>query len=102
MAMLFLELHRYGFVINGINWDHWLFPFGVLVMRSALVPRILGILLIIACFSYLAGSLTELVLPRYESVVGRIATIPEGIGELSIMFWLLIAGAKDQPLGDSA
>ncbi len=102
MAMLFLDLHRYGFVINGIFWGLWLFPFGVLVMRSALVPRILGILLIIACFSYLAGSLTDLLLPRYASVVGRIATIPEGIGELSIMFWLLIAGAKDQPLGDSA
>src|SRR5713226_6159796 len=102
MAMLFLDLHLYGFVINGIFWGLWLFPFGVLVMRSALVPRILGILVIIACFSYLAGSLTDLLLPRYASVVGRIATIPEGIGELSIMFWLLIAGAKDQPLGDSA
>ena len=102
MAMLFLDLHRYGFVVNGIFWGLWLFPFGVLVMRSALVPRILGVLLIIACFGYLAWSLTELLLPRYASVVGGIATIPEGIGELSIMFWLLIVGVKDQPLGDSA
>jgi uncharacterized protein DUF4386 len=102
MAMLFLDLHRYGFVINGIFWGLWLFPFGILVMRSGFLPRILGVLLIIACFSYLAGSLTGLLLPGYASVVGRITTIPEGIGELSIMFWLLIAGAKDQPLGASA
>jgi hypothetical protein len=102
MAMLFLDLHRYGFVINGIFWGLWLFPFGVLVMRSSFLPRILGVLLIVACFGYLAWSLTELLLPRYASVVGRITNIPEGVGELSIMFWLLIAGAKDQPLGDSA
>lgn len=102
MGMLLLNLHRYGFVINGIFWGLWLFPFGVLVMRSGFLPRVLGILLIVACFSYLAWSFTELLLPRYASVVGRITTIPEGIGELSIMLWLLIAGAKDQPLGASA
>src|SRR5260370_11459318 len=57
MAMLFLDLHRYGFVINGIFWGLWLFPFGVLVMRSALVPLSLSVLLLSACFSYLDCSL---------------------------------------------
>lgn len=88
--------------INGIFWGLWLFPFGVLVMRSGFLPRVLGILLIVACFSYLAWSFRKLLLPRYASVVGRITTIPEGIGELSTMFWLLIAGAKDRPLPDYA
>ena len=98
MAMLFLDLHRYGFVINGIFWGLWLFPFGLLVMRSGFFPRVLGVLLIIACFAYLSSSLTELLAPGYAHVVGRVANLAEAAGELSIMFWLLIKGANPKPL----
>jgi len=34
LAMLFLRLYAQGIVINEIFWGLWLFPFGVLVMRS--------------------------------------------------------------------
>lgn len=34
LAMLFLRLHGEGHVVNEIFWGLWLFPFGVLVMRS--------------------------------------------------------------------
>jgi hypothetical protein len=71
LAMLFLDLHRYGYVVGWIL-GLWLFPFGVLVFRSGFLPRILGVLLIAACFGYLADSLTPLLLPSYEDVVGRI------------------------------
>ncbi len=98
LAMLFLGLHRYGLVVNGIFWGLWLFPFGILVMRSGFLPRILGVLLIAACFGYLAGSLTSLLLPSYANVVSRLALIPEGVGELSMIAWLLIKGAKVQRL----
>jgi hypothetical protein len=66
-------------------------------MRSGFLPRILGILLIINCFAYPAISLTSLLLPSYVHVVNRFAIIPE-LGELEIMAWLLIKGAKVQPL----
>ena len=98
LAMLFLRLHRYGFVVNAIFWGLWLFPFGVLVMRSRFLPRILGVLLILACFAYLTGSLTSLLLPRYGSVVNEYALIPEAVGELSSALWLLIKGVKVSPL----
>jgi Domain of unknown function (DUF4386) len=52
MAMLFLDLHRYGYVVGWIL-GLWLFPFGVLVFRSGFLTRILGVLLIAACFGYL-------------------------------------------------
>jgi Domain of unknown function (DUF4386) len=96
LAMLFLRLHGQGIVINEIFWGLWLFPFGVLVMRSGFLPRILGVLLIVNCFAYLAVSLTSLLAPSYASVVNRFATIPE-TGELWIMLWLLIKGAKVEP-----
>jgi Domain of unknown function (DUF4386) len=97
MAMLLLDLHRYGYVVGWI-FGLFHFHFGVLVFRSGFLPRILGVLLIAACFGYLADSLTPLLLPSYEDVVGRIANIPLTLGEPAIILWLLIRGAKDQPL----
>jgi len=101
MAMLFLDLHRYGYVVGWIL-GLWLFPFGALVFRSGFLPRILGVLLIAAGFGYLADSLTPLLLPSYEGVVSRIANIPLTLGEPAIILWLLIRGAKDQPLEAAA
>jgi Domain of unknown function (DUF4386) len=37
IAMLFLDLHRYGYVVGWI-FGPWLFPFGVLVFRSGFLP----------------------------------------------------------------
>src|SRR2546430_15214978 len=93
LAMLFLRLHGQGNVINEIFWGLWLFPFGVLVKRSGFLPRILGVLLIVNCFAYLAQSLTSLLLPGYAGVVAQ-WTFPALFGELWIMLWLLIRGAK--------
>ncbi len=97
MAMLFLDLHRYGYVVGWI-FGLFHFHFGVLVFRSGFLPRILGVLLIAACFGYLVDSLTPLLLPGYANIVGRFASIPLTLGEPAIILWLLIMGAKDQPL----
>jgi len=97
LAMLFLDLHRYGYVVGWI-FGLFHFHFGVLVFRSGFLPRILGVLLIAACFGYLADSLTPLLLPAYANLVSRFASIPLTLGEPTIILWLLIMGAKDQPL----
>jgi hypothetical protein len=101
MAMLFLDLHRYGYIVGSI-FGLWLFPFGVLVFRSRFLPRILGVLLIAAGFGYLADTFTPLLLPSYANLVGRLASIPLTLGEPAIILWLLIRGAKDQPLQATA
>ena len=97
MAMLFLDLHGYGYVVGGV-FGVFHFHFGILVFRSGFLPRILGVLLIAAGFGYLAVSLTPFLLPGYANVVGRFATVPLALGEPAIILWLLIMGAKDQPL----
>jgi len=97
LAMLFLGLHRQGLAVNNIFWGLWLLPFGLLVMRSRFLPRILGFLLIVNCFAYVAISFTSLLLPAYGNVVYR-ASMPALLGELWIMLWLLIKGAKVQAL----
>ncbi len=96
MAMLFLGLHRQGLTIDQIFWGLWLFPFGVLVIKSGFLPRILGVWLIVNCFAYLALSFTGLLLPQHLDMAFRIA-FPFLFGEMAITLWLLIMGAKVQP-----
>jgi hypothetical protein len=95
MAMLFLRLHSQGNLVNQIFWGLWLFPFGLLVMKSGFLPRILGILLVVNCFAYLGISLTSLFFPAYGNLALRVF-FPALLGELWIMLWLLIRGAKTQ------
>jgi hypothetical protein len=80
MAMLFLDLHCYGYVVGWI-FGVWLFPFGLLVFRIGFSPPHPGVLLIIASSGYLADSLTPLLLPSYANTVGRFANIPLTLGE---------------------
>jgi|ERR1700722_14135074 len=96
LAMLFVNLHGHGFDVAGIFWGLWLFPLGLLVYRSGFIPRILGVLLIANCFTYVINSLTSLVLPAYEDIVAR-WMMPFQFGELLFMFWLLIMGANPKP-----
>jgi hypothetical protein len=93
LALLFFRLHGQGINVVSIFWGLWLLPFGILVVRSGFIPRVLGILLIIAGAGYLASSFTTLLLPRYETLVDNVAGILE-FGELPIIFWLLIWGAR--------
>ena len=96
LAYLFLRLHSQGIVVASIFWGLWLFPFGMLVIPSGFIPRVLGVLLMIAGFAYVASSFTSLLLPRYAQLVGQFAIVLE-LGELPIIFWLLIWGAKGRP-----
>jgi hypothetical protein len=95
LAYLFLNLHDDGNMVAQIFWGLWLFPFGICVMRSGFIPRILGVLLMIAGPGYLASSFGELVLPQYAPAIGQVARILT-LAELPIIFWLLIWGARPQ------
>lgn len=101
LVMVFLSLHDHGIFLAQIFWGLWLVPFGVLVFKSGFLPRILGVLLIIACFGYLAISFAHFLSPAYGQIVSRFAMVLT-LGELPIMLWLLIKGAKDQPLDAAA
>jgi hypothetical protein len=101
LGMLFLRLHSQGNLVNEIFWGLWLFPFGLLVMRSSFLPRILGLLLIVNGFAYVAVSLTSLFAPDHAHIVSRVA-LPALLGELWIMLWLLIKGVKPEPLAATA
>ena len=95
LAYILMRLHSRAILVAEIFWGLWLVPFGLLVIQSRFIPRILGYLLFIAALGYLASSLTFLLLPGYGPVVDRFASqLP--LCELPIILWLLIFGAKDR------
>jgi hypothetical protein len=101
LGMLFLRLHSQATFMNELFWGLWLFPFGLLVFRSGFLPRWIGVWLIINCFVYLILSPTALFAPAYYETAFQYAT-PLLFGELAIMLWLLIKGAKVAPLAPVA
>ena len=93
LAALFLRIHDHAGLISGVFAGLWLFPFGLLVIRSGFLPRILGLLLFVSGFGYLAISGAGLLFPLYVERVSRIAW-PTLLGEGGIVLWLLIKGAR--------
>jgi len=93
LGMLFIRLHTQGIFIDEMFWGLWLFPFGLLVFRSGFLPRFIGVWLMINCFGYVALSVTSLFFPAYYEAAFRWAQ-PVLFGELVIILWLLIKGAK--------
>ena len=98
MVMLFLDFYTYGILIAEIFWGLWLLPFGLLVIKSDFIPKILGIFLIIGCCCYLLEFLMHALLPDYAKTVSQVIAIPMAISELAIVLWLLIKGVREPKL----
>jgi hypothetical protein len=91
---LFLRLHNYGLLVNQIFWGLWLFPVGVLVMRSGFIPRWLAYPLFFAGAGYMLNSLGMLLLPpSLRWLTENLQAL--GVGEMPFFsFYLLIWGVR--------
>ena len=100
LAMMFVDLHHQGTVVNEIFWGLWLLPLGALVMKSGFLPRFLGYWLALNGLAYLVNSFTGQLLPQYAVMVSNV-TLPLLLGEVAFVLWLLIFGAKVRPTAAS-
>ena len=93
LAMLFLNLHQYGYYIAQIFFGLWLLPLGYLVYKSDHFPKFIGVALMVACFGHLLEFFQIFLFPNYKIIAypGLIAAM---IGEFSLMFYLLIKGVR--------
>jgi len=85
-----------GLVFFGIH----LFFLGYLIIKSRYVPKVIGLLLIVASFGYLIDSFANFLLPNYadyKDLFMLIVVVPGIIGELSLTIWLLAKGVKEPP-----
>ncbi len=96
LATLMINIDSHGVPISEIFWGLWLLPLGLLVYRSGFIPRFLGVWLFINGLAYLVLSAMGLLVPEHARIASTIAT-PVLFGEVALMLWLLIVGARGQP-----
>jgi hypothetical protein len=93
LAYLFMRLHGAGITVASVFWGLWLLPLGALVFRAAFGSRVVGVLTSIAGCAYVIVAFARLVVPQVAAIVSTIA-LPVEAGELAVVAWLLIAGAR--------
>jgi len=93
VTTLLINFDQAGVYVYEVFWGLWLLPLGVLVYGSGFLPRFLGIWLLINGMGYLILSTTGILWPENYGALFRLAT-PVLFGEVALMLWLLIAGAR--------
>lgn len=94
--MFYLNQYDYGNLIVQVFWGLWLFPLGYLIFKSGIIPKLLGILLMLGCLSYLVNFFGNLLFPNYSELgISSWVRLPATIGEIGTCLWLLIMGAKN-------
>lgn len=88
----FDDMWSIGLLVFGLH----IFLLGYLSFKSGYIPKIFGILLIIAFAGYVITNLGNLLLPdydNYKTVLGLIFLLPM-LSEVALGLWLLIKGGK--------
>ena len=89
----FTGIWSIGLVIFGFH----LLVLGYLVFKATYIPKILGVLLVIAAFGYMITNLAIFLIPdydNYKTLFELILGVPMAVGELALAFWLLFKGGK--------
>jgi hypothetical protein len=94
LVMIFIKIHEYGTSLLEVFMGLWLLPLGQLVYKSGFIPRIIGVLLLVAGAGYTIDSFVFVLFPQYTAFTKPLAFTFSGIGEVSILLWLLIKGVK--------
>ena len=89
-----LQRYGHGLRIASLFWGLWLLPFGWLVLRSARIPRVLGVLLMLGGIGYVVKVFGGLMPGFADSAFARYATLPAALGEIGSCLWLLAFGAR--------
>jgi len=93
-VLLFLDLHRHGLMMAQLFYGAWLFPLGYLVFKSGFLPKLLGIVLMIHCVTWLLTFLQFFLFPGLSAIT--YVSYPLGfIAEFGLSLWLLMKGVKD-------
>lgn len=96
LLLLSLEIQALGYGIGLVFFGFYCLIIGYLIFKSAIVPRILGILYAISGAGYLVNSFVMFLSKDFDNPLFVYLAIPIFIGELSFCLWLLIMGVKEK------
>ncbi|MCE2733915.1 MAG: DUF4386 domain-containing protein [Flammeovirgaceae bacterium] len=93
------NLHSYndGILIVSVFWGLWLFPLGYLLYHSHQFPKVLSILLMLGCLTYLINFFGNTLIEDYKSLgFPSYLSMVSGIAEIGTCIWLIIFGFKQK------
>ena len=92
LATLLLHLNIIGVYVVDIFWGLWLLPLAYLTYHSNFFPKIIAYVLVISAIGYLVDSLSFLINQDLHTALRNYLSIPEALGEVTMLLWLLIKG----------
>jgi hypothetical protein len=96
LVMMFLSLQDGGTALAEVFWGLWLLPLGMLAYKSGFIPRTIGVLLVMACFAYVAHALTWVLVPGAAGLANNLGMPFEIAGEVSLLLYLLVKGVRQR------
>jgi hypothetical protein len=90
LVLLFLNAHESVVLIWGLFFGFHLLVLGYLVYKSGYLPKIIGVLLILASLCYLTQNFGNILLPNYKEIFASVGYL--SIVEIALPLWLLIKG----------
>ena len=97
LTMLFFEAFELIWSIGLIIFGGHLMIVGYLAFKSDSIPKVIGILLLLASIGYIVIHLCKTFLPQYDgviSILNFVFSVPMIAGELGFGIWLLLRGGK--------
>lgn len=91
LALLSLRFYGYGTIVPTIFYGAAWLILGWLIVRSRYLPKILGLLLVLAGLGFVVQNLAQIVAPAYAS---QYLMLPMFVGVLFLMIWLLVRGVN--------
>jgi hypothetical protein len=96
LAYVALRLHAQGYLAATVFFGFYEVLLGYLVFRSTFLPRTLGVLVGIAGLAFLVNSCTLFLVPPIGNALNGFMLALDGIGEISLMLWLLVVGVDSR------
>lgn len=95
LSLLSLNIQALGYGIGLVFFGVYCIIIGYIIFKSAIVPRLLGILYSISGLGYLINSFIMFLSKDFANPLFFYIALPIFIGELSFCLWLLIMGVKE-------
>jgi hypothetical protein len=96
LSYLAVRLFSTGFSFSLLFFAGFCVLVGVLIVRSRLVPRVLGVLMVAAGACYAVNTLAGILAPAVASAINPAILLPCLLGELALALWLLVRGVASQ------
>jgi Domain of unknown function (DUF4386) len=97
LSYLAVSLFSTGFGFSLLFFAGFCVLVGALILRSRLVPRLIGLLMVLAGVCYAVNTLALVLSPALAERLVPAILLPPFVGELSLALWLLVKGVPARP-----